>query len=294
MTDHSKILVLGGTGFLGRYIASAFGDKAIVHTTSAPESTTGQETSNFYFSNNQNDRVKKFLETQDCGTIINCVALADIERCESDPETAYWINSELPGIVSKYSRSRNIKFVQISTDAVFDGSTSYRTEHDKPSPLSVYGKSKLSGEQLVMANNPGAIIARVNFFGKSPKGNSLFDFFYNNLRSGVTVSGFTDVYFTPLYAGSLAEVVVELLKREQTGIFHLTGDERISKFDFGVLIAEAFNFSASMIEPNTMAKRKMADIRSLDLSLANDKIRSLGINLPSVRDGLAILKSTIS
>ena len=72
------------------------------------------------------DEIKVFLEMQNCRTIINCTALADIEKCESDPEMAYWINCELPGIFSSISKSLDFKFVHISTDAVFDGTRGRR------------------------------------------------------------------------------------------------------------------------------------------------------------------------
>jgi len=288
-----RVLVLGGTGFLGSHFVNTLGKRAIAHTTKTfyPESEIDFQT--MVFQKNQMDGIKVFLEKQNCETIINCTALADIEKCESNPELAYWINCELPGVLSSISKSLDAKFVHISTDAVFDGSTSFRTEFDNPSPLSVYGKSKWSGEQLVLENNPQSIVARVNFFGQSNNKPSLFNFFYDNLIARRSVSGFTDVYFTPLYANHLVNVIMKLLSLKGSGLLHVVGDERISKFDFGVMVAEIFDLPTTYLKEGKMLGTMGATLRSPDLSLSNDKIKSLGINLPSVRDGLAILKRNI-
>ena len=293
MQRAERVLVLGGTGFLGSHFVSSLGKRAVAHTTKTYYQETKIDFQQMIFQKNQINEMTAFLEKQNCGTIVNCIALPDIEKCEHDQKLAYWVNCELPGILSTISKSLDSKFVHISTDAVFDGSTSFRTEKDSPSPLSVYGKSKWNGEQLVLGNNPESIVARVNFFGQSDNRTSLFNFFYDNLILRRSVSGFTDVYFTPLYAIDLVNVIIELLNRTTSGLFHVVGNERISKYDFGVLIAEIFDLPATYLKKGKMIGTNGAVFRSSDLSLSNDKIKSLGINLPSVRDGLSILKRNI-
>ena len=290
MHRDERVLVLGGTGFLGSHFVSTLGERAIAHTTKTLCPESGINFQRMMFQKNQIDQIIIFLEKQNCGTVINCTALADIEECESNPEMAYWINCELPGILSSISKSLDSKFVHISTDAVFDGSSSFRRESEHPSPLSIYGKSKWDGEQLVLGNNPQSIVARVNFFGQSNCKPSLFNFFFDNLISGRGVTGFTDVYFTPLYAIDLVNAIMELLSLKASGLFHVVGDERISKFDFGLLIAETFDLPTAHLKQGKISVTEGAALRSSDLSLSNDKIKSLGIIMPSVRDGLSILK----
>ena len=291
MRSDGGVLVLGGTGFLGSHFVRSLGKRAVVHSSRTSNSETNSQ--QMLFRKNKLDEIKPFLEKQNCRTIINCIALADIEKCEQDQELAKWINCELPGHLSGISKSLDSKFVHISTDAVFDGSTSYRRETDFPSPLSVYGKTKWNGEQSVMGNNHDAIVARVNFFGQSKNKTSIFNFFYESLKSGKSVSGFTDVYFTPLYAIDLVNAIMELLNLKGSGLFHVVGSERISKYDFGVLVAETFGFSTTFLKADSIIGKEGSLIRSPDLSLSNDKIKSLGINLPLVRDGLSILKKNM-
>ncbi len=288
-----KVLVLGGTGFLGKYFVDLLGNRAVVQTTRRLNVRTGMSIKEVTFHKNQTEEVRYFLEEQNCGVVLNCSALADVEKCESDPEMAYWMNCELPGILASTSKTLGSKFVHFSTDAVFNGTSSFRKEDDPPSPLSVYGKSKLGGELLVLENNPESLVLRVNFFGNSQYKQSLFNFFYGKLVLGETVPGYDDVFFTPLYAADLAKIVLELVDKKKTGLFHLVGNERISKFDFGVLIADTFGFPIAGVEKSSFAGRDGSAIRPLDLSLANDKVKSIGVNLPTVQEGLSSLKKSM-
>lgn len=293
MQRAERVLVLGGTGFLGSHFVRSLGKRAVAHTTKKNYQEANVNFREMVFQKNQIDDIKVFLEKENCGTIVNCVALADIEKCEQDQKLAYWLNCELPEILATISKSLGSRFVHISTDAVFDGSARLRTEEDCPSPLSIYGKSKLDGEQLVLESYPESLVARVNFFGHSDNKPSIFNFFYENLISQRSVSGFTDVFFTPLYVIDLVNAIMELLTLNTSGLVHVVGSERMSKYDFGLLIAEIFNLPATFLKKGLMSGSNGAALRSLDLSLSNDKIRSLGINLPSVRDGLSILKKNI-
>ena len=115
--------------------------------------------------------------------VIHTAALANLEECESNPEKGYRLNAEIPGILARLCERRSIRFVHISTDAVFGGTKkgAYK-EEDKPNPQGVYAQTKLDGERAVQKANPLAIIARVNFYGWSlTNRRSLGEFFVNNL-----------------------------------------------------------------------------------------------------------------
>ncbi|MDO8754585.1 MAG: SDR family oxidoreductase, partial [Anaerolineales bacterium] len=146
--------------------------------------------------------------------MINCAGLADLDACEEDPELARRLNSDLPEQMAKSCKARRIPFVHISTDAVFDGkSNSFYEEKDAPNPLGVYARTKLESERAVLAENPNAIVARVNFYGWSLTGKrSLAEFFLRNLTSKNNMTGFTDVKFCPMLANDTARTLVKMLK----------------------------------------------------------------------------------
>ena len=109
------------------------------------------------------------------------------------------INAEMPGKLAAVCKKKKIRLIHISTDAVFDGKMGDYTEEDIPNPLSVYARTKIEGEHLVAAENPEAIIARVNFYGFSLSGKrSLAEFFLNSLRSGTSGKWFCRCDVLPL------------------------------------------------------------------------------------------------
>src|SRR5690606_14091386 len=107
--------------------------------------------------------------------------------------------------------------------------------------LGVYAKTKLDGEWAVLTENPGAAVARVNFYGWSLSGKrSLAEFFYHNLTHNKSMSGFTDVVFCPMFVNNTARLLVKMLKRGLSGLYHLVGTQAMSKYQFGVEIARKF------------------------------------------------------
>ncbi len=286
-----KILILGGTGFLGRYFTRALSNVATIHTTQKSHEATSQKIVESRFNKDKLEEIGKFVEEQNCRVVINCVALTEIEKCERQPELAYWLNSELPGYLSSVTRKIGAKFIHFSTDAVFDGTQSLVSEKEEPSPISVYGMSKFLGENMVMEKNDKSLVVRVNFFGRHPNSQSLFDYFYHNLLMAKEIHGFADVFFTPLYAGHLVEATMNLISLNENGLFHIVGDERISKYEFGVLVGEVFGFSTEFIHRKSIKDSVFSNYRSTDLSLSNLKYKSLGAKLPTIREGLSDLKA---
>lgn len=221
--------------------------------------------------------------------LINCAALADLDLCENDPERARTLNTDLPAQLAKECKSRGISMVHISTDAVFDGQGSgFYTEQDTPNPLNVYAKTKLDGELAVAAENPSAIIARVNFYGWSLGGRrSLAEFFFNNLSTGKSMSGFTDAIFCPMLVNHTARILLKMLEQGLTGLYHLVGPHSMSKYQFGVELARKFGLKESEIAPRSIHTSNLTAKRSHNLSLSTHKLSTvLGESLPEFSTGL--------
>jgi dTDP-4-dehydrorhamnose reductase len=220
--------------------------------------------------------------------VINCAALANLEACEAKPDLAKKVNRELPENLAKYVARGGARLVHISTDAIFDGRRGEYTEEDQPNPLSHYARTKYDGEIGVLKANPEAIVARVNLFGWSLSGKrSLAEWFFNNLSAGNNISGFTDVFFCPLLATYLADILLKMLAREMQGLYHVVSSDCISKYDFGLLIAEKFNFDQALIEPVSVKESDLRAERSLNLTLKADKIsQELRRSLPTISQGI--------
>ncbi|KUK93898.1 MAG: Putative dTDP-4-dehydrorhamnose reductase [Anaerolineaceae bacterium 46_22] len=238
-----------------------------------------------------------FLETENAlatikglqpDAIIHCAAIANLHQAEKFPDLAQKLNADVPGELAEAAFEWSVPFLHISTDAIYDGKKGAYVETDPPNPLSVYARSKLSGEHRVQEANPNALIARVVFYGWSLSGNrSLSEFFYNNLKDQIPHKGFIDTFFSPLYVEDLAEILLEMLVKNLKGVYHVVSPEHLSKYEFGVRIAEKFGFDPNLVQPIKMSEMKREAPRSLKLILDPGKVqKDLGHPLPSVDTGI--------
>ena len=177
----------------------------------------------------------------------------------------------------------------LSTDAVFDGTREGPyTEEDEPNPQSMYSRTKLDGERAVQEANPQAIVARVNFFGWSLGGRrSLAEFFFNNLSEGKKVNGFTDVIFCPMWVNDLSRILIAMLEKNLSGLYHVVGSQAINKYQFGTEVARRFGLRESLISPQSVELSSLTAKRSHNLWLSVHKISTdLRYEIPSFSTGL--------
>ena len=222
--------------------------------------------------------------------LINCAALANLEQCEEYPDRARILNTEVPGRLAELCAQKDIHFMHISTDSVFDGTKAGTyTEEDAPRPPGIYSQTKLDGEHAVSHAYPQAIIARVNFYGWSLGGRrSLAEFFVNNLSEAKNVNGFTDVLFCPMLVNHTARLLLEMLQKNLRGVYHVVGAQVMSKYQFGVEIARRFGLREDLISPNSVLASSLTAKRSHNLWLSTHKLSTdLGHEIPSFSTGLA-------
>jgi len=287
-----KILVFGSTGFLGSYLIRYLSKTSQVYKVERVNQSNlfmvkvvGPTSRSITFKCNKNS-VSKMLSRIKPDVIFNAAAMANIEQCASAPELSYLINANLPEWISIYSSNNNCKLVHFSTDAVYGQVGSRFTELETPNPKSIYGKSKLEGEFLVSSKDRNALILRTNFFGWSSKKISLFNFFYNELSQDRTVKGFTNIVFTPIYVNDLIEIADYLVKNGQFGLFHVTGNEIISKYEFGQAIAISLNKEKKLVKPELMQNNNLDTTRGHDISLDNSKVKALIGTIPHYTLGI--------
>jgi dTDP-4-dehydrorhamnose reductase len=232
--------------------------------------------------------IEQILEQTQPEWVVHCAALANVDACESEPALAKQMNTRLPTELAKHVAKGGARLVHISTDAVFDGSRGNYSEADEPNPLSVYARTKLDGEFGVQATNSQAVIARVNLFGWSLKGQrGLAEFFFNNLRAGKQVRGFTDVFFCPLLANHLAGILITVLEKQLSGLYHIVSGDCTSKYAFGMAIARRFGFDENLIIASSVAEGGLTAARSPNLTLQTGKLSfALGDPLPGLSQGI--------
>lgn len=228
------------------------------------------------------------LQSAKADAVIHCAAIANLDAAQQQSELARLVNAQAPGVLASEARKLGIPFVHISTDSVFDGSKGGYREDDPPNPQNAYAQSKLAGEQTVRLAYPGALVARVVFYGWSISGTrSLAEFFFNNLSQGKAINGFTDSIFSPLYARDLAALLLEALSKNLSGTYHFFSRESLSKYEFGVALAWRFGLDESLITPVQTSQGNLLTTRSLNLSANTDKLKNaLAHDLPGIKEGM--------
>ncbi len=284
-----KILVTGASGLLGLNLSlQMHGTHEIIGVDRSKLAHTPFDLIKLDLLDS--DNLPKLLDESKPDALIHCAANANVDACELDPSAASTLNAVLPGQLASACFERNIRFLHISTDAVFDGTKEgIYSEDDAPNPLGVYAQTKLDGEYAVLDANPSAAIARVNFFGWSLSGTrSLSEFFVNNLGAGKKVNGFDDVYFCPMFVGDLADTLIGILEKSLSGLYHVVGSRAITKYEFGQAIADQFGFDAGLINPISVSDAGLTAKRSTNLRLSIHRLSTaLEQEIPDFSTGLA-------
>lgn len=268
-------LVTGAQGFLGANAGIYLRGKArtigLTRTGATPnlfdEGITGDLT--------EPGEIAEAIIERRPSVVLHAAALASHEACEADPALAERINVDATRVLARAAQEAGAQFIYISTDAVFDGARGDYTETDEPSPFSVYGETKLRGEQQAL-NESAALVVRTNFFGWSPSGHrSILEFFVNELSAGHKVNGYTDVIVTSTYVQLLLSSIWRLPQHEVTGIVNVASSNKLSKYDFGRATAEVFGLKRDLINPVEAALSQRHRTRSRDLSLDTAKLAQL-------------------
>ncbi len=208
--------------------------------------------------------------------VIHMAGLTSVDRCELEPQLAHHINVTLAANVAKACAITGVGLVHISTDHLFSGQDSLVDENQPISPINVYGQTKAEAEYQVLDANPDALVIRTNFYGWGTSYRKSFsDVVINALRIGSNLTLFQDVYYTPILVETLALAVHDLIGLKANGIFNVVGDERISKKDFGLKVAEEFGLEFSSVKTGLFAAQTKLIQRPLDMSLSNHKACNL-------------------
>jgi dTDP-4-dehydrorhamnose reductase len=291
MIKKSPIFLTGGSGLLAlNWFYTKKNDYSVY--LGLNERTISLKDANLIFIDFQTvDSFKNQLKNIQPSFVIHTAGLTSVEKCEENPDLAYQINVDLSKLVALVTKELNIPLVHISTDHLFNGSSSMLLEDVPTCPLNFYGETKALAEKLILQINPNALIIRTNFYAWGTTYRKSFsDFIIESLRKKEVISLFDDVYYTPILAEKLIETVHELLQKKEKGIFNIVSDDKISKFNFGILIAEEFGLDKSLIHRSNLKDNPNLVRRPADMSLSNKKVKDLlGRNLGTVKQHIAKL-----
>jgi dTDP-4-dehydrorhamnose reductase len=217
--------------------------------------------------------------------VIHCAANSSSVECEKAPALARIQNDEVTARLAELCAKT--QFIFLSTDLVFDGRKGNYTELDPVNPLGIYAETKVAAEQMVLANPRHAVIRTSLNGGKSPGGNRGFDEQARNAwQAGQTLRLFTDEFRSPIDASVTARAIWELALAGATGLYHVAGAERMSRFELGQLLAARSPGFNPRIEAASLKEYRGAP-RPPDCSLSSAKAQALlSFPLPRYREWL--------
>src|ERR1035437_633726 len=235
--------------------------------------------------------VKFFFEQQQIHHCINCAAYTAVDKAESEKEKAFLINADAAGNLSAICKAHQAQLIHISTDYVFDGtsSTPYK-EEDRISPINVYGASKLRGEEFVLNNNSSAVIIRTSWVYSS-FGNNFVKTMLRLLKEKESINVVSDQYGCPTYAADLAATIMTIVEKEngehsQTGIFNYCNAGIVTWHEFAKAIKK-FIKSKCSINPIPTSAYPLPAKRPQYSVLDTTKIKkTFGITIPNWKDSL--------
>lgn len=224
--------------------------------------------------------------------VIHTAGLTSVENCEFSPTLANLVNVEMSANVALVTKQLGIKMVHISTDHLFDGTKPLLSEEIIPTPLNVYGYTKGLAEKKVLEIHPFSLVIRTNFYGWGTSYRKSFsDMIIFSLREKKQITLYSDVYYSPIYVSILISYIHTLIAREANGIFNVVSDRRISKYEFGLILANEFNLDTTLIKEGLLAPNNNILKRPLDMSLSNQKVSTFtGMNIGDVKDHIKLMK----
>jgi dTDP-4-dehydrorhamnose reductase len=232
--------------------------------------------------------LEKQLEQIHPNVIINCGAYTAVDKAESEKELADTINHLAVGILASWSSKNNAKLVHISTDYVFDGTSSVPLkENTGTNPINIYGVTKLEGERLCQQENPNAVILRTSWV-YSGFGNNFVKTMSRLMQERESLNVVNDQIGSPTYAADLAQAIISIIRNPEwySGIYNYSNEGEISWYEFALAIKEIGDYNCdikgipSSLYP-TPAKRPASSL------LDKSKIKkTYNVDVPYYKDSL--------
>jgi dTDP-4-dehydrorhamnose reductase len=295
-----RALVIGASGQVGRHVAGALGARGWdVSGTYASRPSPGLRRLDVL----DDDAVRACLDEVAPEVCVLSSAMTNVERCENEPERAEVANARAPGVVAAACKRAGARLLQLSTEYVFDGTAGPYREEDPPSPVSVYGRTKLEGESRVVAEDPANLAVRTTVvFSHDPGGTNFVMQLLARLGRGERMRVPRDQVSSPTYAPDLAAAIAELCDPGAASrlsglpaaqIVNVAGPEVLDRHTFAVRAARALGLDPGLLDAVDTAALGQKAPRPLRAGLRVERLRRLGLALRPLDEALAALRARI-
>jgi len=291
-----KLLITGASGLYGSKLAQKALAKGLeVYSTDIQRlSAYGN-----FVKLNITDKihVEEVFKSLKPNVVVHAATLTDVDKCETNKELAWKINVEGTKNVVEAAKATDSFIIYISTDYVFSGEKGNYKETDVSNPINYYGLTKLKAEEIVQTQKEYFIARPSVIYGSTPAAGKINFALWliETLRKGEHAKIITDQWNSPTLNTSLAEMTLEVVERKLTGIYHLCGASKVSRFEFAEEIADVFGLDKNLLDKVTSSEFAWPAKRPMDSSLDTSKAQSSLKNKPlNIAKALEQLKSELS
>jgi dTDP-4-dehydrorhamnose reductase len=271
-----KVLIVGSNGLLGQSLVNRFAKSFQVYKTSLESEDYIPSIGESYRSLDITSRskVQEYLEKIKPEIIVNAAAYTNVDKSEIDQETCWNVNVKAVENIIEAAETFKPLLVQISTDYVFDGETGCYRETDQTNPKGVYARSKMAAENIVRTSDLDYIIARTQVLYGSGQNvrNNFATWVIEKLQNDEEIKVVGDQIGNPTYIDDLSEGLMRLIDFNEYGLFHISGSEIISRYNFALKIADRFDLDSSKIEKINTEDLNQQAPRPMNSSFILDKL----------------------
>ena len=280
-----RILITGAFGQLGHSLQSILSKKSNYELICTGRKVKkGQEGIPLDIRNQV--ALKELINTTAPDILINLAAMTNVDACELNPKLAGEINvAGLQHICDSFKG----KIIHLSTDYVFDGTSGPYKEDDPLNPISIYGKTKLASENILLEKDIKNLVIRGNvLYDYSPHTSASFlNWVVSSLKSNQEIKVVEDQFNNPTWTRSMSDIIELSIENDLEGIIHWGDAVHISRFEFAKLIAKKFSLNESLIKPVLTSELNQPARRPLQSGLSTEKlVNMLDIIPPSIDDCL--------
>lgn len=276
-----KILITGSNGLLGQKLVHYFQKHNIefLATAKTENKLSFCEEKNFTVLDVENRvQMSEVIHTFNPTHIINTAAMTNVDACEDQGTKCFNVNAKGVANILEEIEGTNIHLIQISTDFIFDGKKKLYTEEDTPNPLSNYGKSKWSGEEVIFeSGHYNFTILRTSIvygIGERLNKGNIFSWAMNELRAGKDLNIVNDQFRTPTFVDDLVQACVKVIELNEFGVYNIAGGELMSMHDYIVLVANYLGVDSNKVKATSSEKLNQKAQRPLSSGLDIDKANS--------------------
>lgn len=285
-----RVLIIGASGFIGRYVSSRLADAAghTVFSTYNSRRPADDGASWHRLEITDGAQLDALFAVAQPQVVVHLAAMADVGTAERNPEVAAAVNATATETIARLCQRHDARLVFVSTEYVFDGLNGPYRESDPPSPNTQYGRTKFQAEQAVAALVSDWSILRTSIvYGwPAPGRRNFVPWLVDRLRNGEAYHAPTNVHRSPVYVEHVVDGIERLVEVEDTGIHHVAGSDWVTMCDFAVAVAEKFGLDTSLVIPVT---DPMDDRLGLDCART---MAGLGLPHPGLAEGLAAMRAT--